>query len=121
MKKLFFVLLFSIGLLACDKDSVYDNAVIGKESSDSFTNSIEEGTPYALLICSPVTGTVIEILVTEGQNVAAGQIICTIEDKRFCIFNEIESSISGAIKKISVNAGQPVEYGDLLFTVTGAY
>src|SRR5882672_1339679 len=53
--------------------------------------------------------------VKAGDQVAAGQVVCIIEAMK--LMNEIESDASGEIVKILVNNGQPVEYGQPLFSI----
>jgi len=50
-----------------------------------------------------------------GTRVEKGQVLCIIEAMK--IMNEIESDISGVVKKILVENGQPVEYGEPLFLI----
>ena len=50
-----------------------------------------------------------------GQTVTKGQTICIIEAMK--LLNEIESDVSGTIKAILVENGQPVEYGQPLFVI----
>lgn len=54
--------------------------------------------------------------VKEGDMITKGQIICIIEAMK--IFNEIESEHTGAIKKILVSDGTPVEYGQPLMIIS---
>jgi acetyl-CoA carboxylase biotin carboxyl carrier protein len=50
-----------------------------------------------------------------GQQVTKGQTLCIIEAMK--LLNEIESDASGTVKSILVENGQPVEYGQPLFTI----
>ena len=50
-----------------------------------------------------------------GSTVNVGETICIIEAMK--LLNEIESDFSGVIKKILVENGQPVEYGEPLFII----
>lgn len=50
-----------------------------------------------------------------GQSVNAGDTLCIIEAMK--LLNEIESDVAGTVKKILVENGQPVEYGQPLFIV----
>jgi acetyl-CoA carboxylase biotin carboxyl carrier protein len=50
-----------------------------------------------------------------GQAVTKGQTLCIIEAMK--LLNEIESDVSGTIKAILVENGQPVEYGQPLFSI----
>ncbi len=50
-----------------------------------------------------------------GSSVAIGDTICIIEAMK--LLNEIEADHAGVIKKILVENGQPVEYGEPLFII----
>jgi len=50
-----------------------------------------------------------------GQAVTKGQTLCIIEAMK--LLNEIESDVSGSVKAILVENGQPVEYGQPLFLI----
>ena len=50
-----------------------------------------------------------------GQQVTKGQTLCIIEAMK--LLNEIESDATGTVKAILVENGQPVEYGQPLFTI----
>ncbi len=50
-----------------------------------------------------------------GQNVNEGQTLCIIEAMK--LLNEIESDVSGTVKRILVENGQPIEYGQPLFII----
>ncbi len=53
--------------------------------------------------------------VNEGDLVDVGQTLCIIEAMK--LMNEIKSDIRGKIKKILVENGQAVEYGQKLFLI----
>ena len=50
-----------------------------------------------------------------GDTISVGQSICIIEAMK--IFNEIESEFNGRIVEILISDGEPVEYGQALFTL----
>jgi acetyl-CoA carboxylase biotin carboxyl carrier protein len=50
-----------------------------------------------------------------GSKVAVGDTLCIIEAMK--LLNEIECDFAGEIKKILVENGQPVEYGEPLFVI----
>ncbi len=50
-----------------------------------------------------------------GKAVVKGDVICIIEAMK--IMNQIESDASGEVVKIHVENGEPVEYGQALFTI----
>ena len=79
---------------------------------------IEEGT----VINSPMVGTYYAspspgsaAFVSVGQSVKPGDTICIVEAMK--ILNQIECEISGTIKKLLVDDGQPVEFGQPLMVV----
>lgn len=50
-----------------------------------------------------------------GSSIKVGETVCIIEAMK--LLNEIESDFAGVIKKILVENGQPVEYGEPLFII----
>ena len=50
-----------------------------------------------------------------GQTINAGDTLCIIEAMK--LLNEIEAEVSGTVKAILVDNGQPVEYGQPLFLI----
>lgn len=73
-------------------------------------------------ITSPMVGTFYrspgpeaKAFVEIGQTVNAGDTLCIIEAMK--LLNEIEADISGVVKAILVENGQPVEYGEPLFII----
>ena len=74
------------------------------------------------LIKSPIVGTFYEApnpgappFVQVGEVVEAGQTLCIIEAMK--LMNEIEADMPGEIVKCYVTSGQPVEYGETLFSL----
>ncbi|OYV79638.1 MAG: acetyl-CoA carboxylase, biotin carboxyl carrier protein [Ferrovum sp. 37-45-19] len=51
-----------------------------------------------------------------GQSVSEGQTLCIIEAMK--LLNEIESDVAGTVKRILVENGQPIEYGQPLFIIS---
>ena len=81
----------------------------------------EESAGY-FVVESPMVGTFYrapapgaEPFVKEGDYVEKGQTLCIIEALK--VMNEIESEVSGVVRKILVENGQPVEYGQPLFYI----
>src|SRR6185437_13730593 len=78
--------------------------------------------PTGLEVKSPMVGTFYKspepgakAYVAVGDRVAKGQIVCIIEAMK--IMNEIESEYAGIVREILVQDAQPVEYGQVLFTI----
>ena len=74
------------------------------------------------IIKSPMVGTFYrasspdaKAFVDVGSSVNTGETLCIIEAMK--LLNEIESEFAGTIKKIFVENGQPVEYGEPLFLI----
>jgi len=77
------------------------------------------------LVKSPIVGTFYEspspgspAFVKPGDIVEAGQVLCIVEAMK--LMNEIESDVAGEIVKRFVQTGQPIEYGQPLFSVRPA-
>lgn len=84
--------------------------------------AVASAEPEGHVVKSPMVGTFYRAsapgakpLSEVGQNVSAGDRLCIIEAMK--LMNEIESDVSGTIKAILVENGQPVEYGQPLFVI----
>ena len=53
--------------------------------------------------------------VEPGQTVEIGQVVCIVEAMK--LMNEIKSEVRGKIVQASVGNAEPVEFGQVLFTV----
>jgi acetyl-CoA carboxylase biotin carboxyl carrier protein len=74
------------------------------------------------LLRSPIVGTFFAApspdappFVNVGDRVHVGQVLCIVEAMK--LMNEIESEFAGEIVRIHAENGQPVEYGQLLYTI----
>ena len=77
------------------------------------------------LVKSPIVGTFYRApdpnsppFVSVGDRVKVGQVLCIIEAMK--LMNEIEAEMAGEVLRIHPENGQPVQYGDPLFTVRPA-
>ena len=86
-----------------------DKSSTASLSTEKHITSPMVGTFYRA--SSPDAGPFVEI----GSTVKKGDILCIIEAMK--ILNEIESDKDGVIKKILIENGQPVEFGEPLFVV----
>jgi acetyl-CoA carboxylase biotin carboxyl carrier protein len=75
-----------------------------------------------LVVNSPIVGTFYRTpdpnsppFVSVGDRVKPGQVLCIIEAMK--LMNEIEAEVAGEILKIHHETGQPVQYGDPLFSI----
>jgi acetyl-CoA carboxylase biotin carboxyl carrier protein len=78
--------------------------------------------PTGHIVKSPMVGTFYRAsspgspaFVDIGQAVTKGQTLCIIEAMK--LLNEIESDVTGVVKAIRAENGQPVEYGQPLFII----
>ena len=53
--------------------------------------------------------------VSTGDHVEKGQVICVVEAMK--LMNEIEADASGQIVECFVESGQPIEFGQPLFSI----
>jgi acetyl-CoA carboxylase biotin carboxyl carrier protein len=81
-----------------------------------------ESAPEGQLVKAPMVGTFYrspspdaKAFVEVGQAVKKGDTICIVEAMK--LMNEIETDVSGVVKAILVENGQPVEYGQPLFLI----
>jgi acetyl-CoA/propionyl-CoA carboxylase biotin carboxyl carrier protein len=66
-------------------------------------------------LASPMQGMVLAVHVAEGDEVAAGQLVCIIEAMK--MENEIHAHRAGTVKQLAVAAGQPVTTGQVICVV----
>jgi acetyl-CoA carboxylase biotin carboxyl carrier protein len=85
----------------------------------------KEDTSKYVEVKAPIVGTFYrapspdaEPFVKEGDTVKKGQVLCIIEAMK--LMNEIESEVSGVVRKILVSNGEPIEYGQVLFLIEPA-
>jgi len=78
--------------------------------------------PGAVVVKSPIVGTFFRApdpnsppFVNVGDRVRVGQVLCIIEAMK--LMNEIEAEVAGDVVKVHHESGQPVQYGDPLFTI----
>jgi acetyl-CoA carboxylase biotin carboxyl carrier protein len=84
--------------------------------------AVKETLPEGHMVKSPMVGTFYRssapganAFVEVGQSVKEGDTLCIIEAMK--LLNEIESDKTGVIKRILIENGQPVEYGEPLFEI----
>jgi len=77
------------------------------------------------LVKSPIVGTFYRApdpnsppFVSVGDRVKVGQVLCIIEAMK--LMNEIEAEMAGEVTRVHPENGQPVQYGDPLFTIRPA-
>lgn len=81
-----------------------------------------EAVPEGHIVKSPMVGTFYRssapgaaVFVEVGSQIKEGETLCIIEAMK--LLNEIEADFTGVVKKILVENGQPVEFGQPLFII----
>jgi acetyl-CoA/propionyl-CoA carboxylase biotin carboxyl carrier protein len=69
-------------------------------------------------VVTPMQGTVLAVEVAEGDEVAAGQVICIVEAMK--MENEITAHRAGVVTELSVEPGQAVSNGQVVCVVVDA-
>jgi acetyl-CoA/propionyl-CoA carboxylase biotin carboxyl carrier protein len=67
-------------------------------------------------LAAPMQGTIVKILVAEGDEVEAGQALLVLEAMK--MENHINAELSGTVQEIRVKAGDTVGTGDVLLVMT---
>lgn len=67
-------------------------------------------------ITVPMQGTVLRLLVTEGDYVEVGQTICVLEAMK--MENNVNADLAGNIKDLKIKEGSTVGPGDMICTIT---
>lgn len=66
---------------------------------------------------APMPGKIIEVLTEEGREIRAGEPLLILEAMK--MQNEIQSPISGTVKKIHIKAGESVLKDDMMIEIEG--
>jgi len=97
-------------------------AISEKEEKVETKEKKEEAEETLVKIEAPMVGTFYSSqspeappFVEEGAVIEKGQVLCIIEAMK--LMNEIKSEVKGKIKKILVENGHTVEFGDSLFLI----
>jgi acetyl-CoA carboxylase biotin carboxyl carrier protein len=84
--------------------------------------AVESADAGLTIVKSPIVGTFYRTpdpnappFVDVGDRIRVGQVLCIIEAMK--LMNEIEAEVAGEVVKVHRESGQPVQYGDPLFSV----
>ena len=87
--------------------------------------SLESETDGVVRVEAPMVGTFYRApspgappFVEEGAVVSSGQTLCILEAMK--LLNEIKADLDGVVRRINVENGQPVEFGQVLFEIEPA-
>ena len=107
-----------VAIAAAPAPSAVAPAPLAAEAPAPAADPEEEG--YA--VTTPMVGTYYSSpspgspqFVQVGDRVNEGDVLCIVEAMK--MMNQIEAEVSGTIKSIRVQNGDPVEYGQILFVI----
>ena len=66
-------------------------------------------------LCAPMAGTILDVKVSVGQTVNAGDVVCILEAMK--LENEVVAVNGGVVKSIAVSKGDAVQNGQLLVVI----
>lgn len=89
-----------------------DTSLYKTHISKKFENRTKYQPPDPKMILSFIPGTVLDIMVIEGQMVRKGDELMILDAMK--MQNKLKSAIAGKIRKIHVNKGDKVSKGTLL-------
>ncbi|WP_277541593.1 acetyl/propionyl/methylcrotonyl-CoA carboxylase subunit alpha [Haloarcula laminariae] len=83
----------------------------GGDSGDGGGGSSVEGQE----VTAEMQGTILEVSVDEGDEIAAGDVLCVLEAMK--MENDIVAERGGVVKDVAIGEGDSVDMGDLLFVI----
>ena len=93
-------------------DIVHTLSVEGLEEERAGPRAPSAGAAGAGAVTAIMPGKIIRVLVTEGDEVAEGDIVCVLEAMK--MENELKAPTAGTVKALYVQPGQDVESGAVL-------
>lgn len=66
-------------------------------------------------VSAPLPGTIVDVRVSAGQTVTAGQVLCILEAMK--MGNEIMAPVAGTVAHVAIQKGASVNAGDLLLVI----
>ena len=91
---------------------VATQAVVAQNTADDKKNTVKSPMVGIVYLSSDPKAAP---FVREGDMVGVGQTLCLVEAMK--TFNPVKSETAGTIKKILVQSGMPVEFGEPLFVI----
>jgi acetyl-CoA/propionyl-CoA carboxylase biotin carboxyl carrier protein len=66
-------------------------------------------------VTAEMQGTILEVTVEEGDEVAAGDVLCVLEAMK--MENDVVAEVGGTIEQVPISKDESVDMGDLLFVI----
>ena len=76
----------------------------------------EAALPSTGQVAAPMQGTIIQVMVSAGDEVAAGDAVCMLEAMK--MENQVEAERAGTVQEVRVRPGDTVEAGDVLVVLS---
>jgi acetyl-CoA carboxylase biotin carboxyl carrier protein len=97
-------------------------AAAAAPASAAAVPAVPEAEAGVTVVKSPIVGTFYRTpdpnappFVDVGDRIRVGQVLCIIEAMK--LMNEIEAEVAGELVKVHRESGQPVQYGEPLFSI----
>jgi biotin carboxyl carrier protein len=97
------------------QDIDVDDSVVAESAADAGTLAAQPAAAGAVNVSAPMPGTILDIAVKAGDQVAQGDTLCNLEAMK--MKSPIRSPGQGTIAEVLISEGQNVGYGDALFTL----
>ena len=92
-----------------------DDTPYETEIPDNFMSKRFMGMPSPLEIRAVISGTVVEVKVKKGEQVAPGQVILILEAMK--MYNDVQTEIGGRIAEIFVSPGDRIRKNQVLVRI----
>jgi len=90
-------------------------AAIKQRQVSATKPALEKVAGKAALVKAPLPGVIIQVLVKQGDEISAGQTLCTLETMK--MENAIKSETGGKITAVKVTPGQTVNQDEVLIEI----
>jgi acetyl-CoA/propionyl-CoA carboxylase biotin carboxyl carrier protein len=84
-----------------------------KPSPPKKTSAVRSGASE--VVSAPMQGTIVKVLVKQGQDLKAGDTVCVLEAMK--MENSILTHVDGKVEELGVEAGQSVEIGTMIAVI----
>lgn len=92
-----------------------NHSVYTTRLNDKFRNKVPYSPPDKSRLLSFIPGTIIELMVKEGDEVKKGDVVMVLEAMK--MKNRLKCQVSGTVKRVHVKPGDNVPRGTLLMEI----
>jgi len=87
----------------------------GRAGPDDDDSESASATAEGETVSAEMQGTILEVNVAEGDEVAAGDVLCVLEAMK--MENDVVAGYGGTISEVAISEGESVDMGDVLFVI----